>query len=352
MTDLSPQGAPSLTKADLVSDRALRSGDPDRFNHEAIALRVADLVAEAETPVNVALFGPWGSGKSSIFELLRRALDSREPAVALVRYDAWKYGGQSLQRNFISHVATELGFSGASDDATTRRFHQGLYERRRAVFLDFARLRHVARVLATWIAITFTIAVVVSSLLIGIASLLTKESFLGQIAQTLPGLLTASAILSPIVATAKAILDGASIEVEEGEPTADEQFTNRFHELLGAARHQGRYHRFVFFIDELDRCSSGDVVQTLTAVKTFLDQPDCVFIVAADREVLERALTELPQPTPVGTGSLLQRCKRVHRQGLPAPSGAAAAPSGQLNAVRPRPCRGPRGSVGGTRDER
>ena len=54
------------------------------------------------------------------------------------------------------------------------------------------------------------------------------------------------------------------------------------------------------FVDGFDRCSADDVVATLTAIRTFLNQDHAVFVVAADRAALEQALKEkLPQPTPV-----------------------------------------------------
>ena len=56
-------------------------------------------------------------------------------------------------------------------------------------------------------------------------------------------------------------------------------------------------------IDELDRCSPQDVVTTLTALRTFLDQEHCIHIVVADRDVLERALKQLPQVSPFNQSS-------------------------------------------------
>ncbi len=296
----SPLGA--LSAADLVPDRALVEGDRDDFKHGAIAHRLADLVTEADTPLNVALFGAWGSGKSSTYELLRRALLDKPGKVALVRYDAWKYGGESLQRNFISHAANELGF--VERDARgefvkdNRVFHRGLYEKQRSADVDFKKLNLRSLEPARVFAATFTIFVAVFSVLLGAASLLTEENFLGQIGATLPKVLGPAGLIAAVVVAAKAVLDGATVEVEQSQPAADEEFGRVFRELRDKARKKG-HSRLIFFVDELDRCAPDDVVKTLTALRTFLDQEDCVFIVAADREVLEKALSELPQVTPL-----------------------------------------------------
>lgn len=293
-----------LTAADLVADRALTKTDRDDFDYAAIANRLGDLALAAETPTNVALFGPWGSGKSSIYELLRRALDnSPSSRVKLVRYDAWKYGGESLRRNFISHAATELGFhelnSSGRADPENRRFHRGLYEKQRRADVDFRDFDISNAAPLALFAAVFIGLVLAFALLVGAASLLTEEDFFGEIARTLPEFLVSTGVVAALVAGAKVVLDGARVEVEQSQPGAEEEFAKTFVELLRRARDEKGYDRFVFFVDELDRCSSEDVVKTLTAIKTFLDQESCVFVVAADREVLERALEELPQSTPL-----------------------------------------------------
>ncbi len=53
------------------------------------------------------------------------------------------------------------------------------------------------------------------------------------------------------------------------------------------------------FVDELDRCSPAEVASTLETIKTFLEVEKCVFIVAADHQVLEQALRKKArQQTP------------------------------------------------------
>lgn len=290
-----------LLAKDLIPDRALSEGDLDAFNHEAIAGRVAEIVLHAPTPANVALFGAWGSGKSSVFELLRRVLDSRSKApVALVRYDAWKYGGASLKRNFISHAATELGLGDA--DSQNREFHRGLYESTRSLDLRFSQylkgeVGRVVKASALTVAITLAL-VVIFAVIVG---WLTQQGIWATVA-TWAGTwgATVAGALGTLVAVLK-LLDLAKVEVEQTAPSADEQFSKTFTRLVSAARERGnagKFERLVFFIDELDRCSKSDVVETLSALRTFLDMPRCVFIVVADRDVLEEALTELPQSTP------------------------------------------------------
>lgn len=290
--------ADHLQSEDLLPDHALGRGDPDRFNHSAIAGRVAELVCSSATPVNVALFGSWGSGKSSFFELLKRELPSD---VAAVHYDAWKFGGASLKRNFISHAATELGLP--EGPANNEPFHRGLYESRRSIDLSFSSFIQSQ----AWRIVRGGLVAIGVVIAVGFLLALALEAALEQPAVgTWTSLILAFAgpaavVIASIVAAVK-LAEVAKVEVERSAPAADEQFTKTFRALLSQARTRGQNargaKRFVFFVDELDRCSRSDVVETLSAVRAFLDLPDCIFIVVADRDVLEQALESLPQATP------------------------------------------------------
>ncbi len=54
----------------------------------------------------------------------------------------------------------------------------------------------------------------------------------------------------------------------------------------------------VVFIDDLDRCPKDRVIKVLETIKLFMDKPGCMFVLGADRMVIESAL----RPTYSGEG--------------------------------------------------
>lgn len=315
---------------DLLPDRALTDRDRDQFDYAPIADRIADLCCVAESPVNIAIFSPWGSGKSSLVSLIERRLSSRSERTKLIRYDAWRYGGDALPRNFIAHAARELHLP--LDDPRHADLHRGLYENQRRVSLSGPRLWNALRS-GRWIPlILVAVALVVAGWLLDSDSVL-----LG-------------ALISTVLLVVTAIIESGKVEVEQSKPSQDEEFSSRFRKLVewatddhaeadGAKQRfiestrsilltcaeqtglyrlrlwwaselaawpvasQPRLDRLVFFVDELDRCHREDIVKTLKALRTFLDADRCVFIVAADRQVVEAALSEVEQSTPIASHS-------------------------------------------------
>lgn len=315
-------GFPPVKAVDLISDRALEAAEQDEFRHQTLADRVADLVTEADAPLNVALFGPWGSGKSSIAGFLKENLQrpERGGAVAFAYYDAWKYGGESLRRNFISRAAAELRLP--AEDPRFEPFYRGLYQTTRRVRLKDREVGRAVMVGLGLLALLFLALNIVTAVGAGLVSVVTNEDFAGEIGRVLPKSLAGTGLAAMAAAVTTAVLTFAKLDIEESAPSADEEFNDTFRRLVREVRigpmpgpvalwgwnrrrsaspceQAGGPDRIVFFVDELDRCTEADVVTTLVAVRTFLDEKHCVFVVAADRAVLEAALEKAAeQETP------------------------------------------------------
>lgn len=297
--------SPLLTAADLVPDQALTKASEDRFGHTVLARRVTELVRSSKPPINIALFGSWGSGKSSVAGLMREQLGGTD--VGFVEYNAWKFGGKSLRRNFISNAAKELGLDRKNDH--WEKFYDGLYQSKRRVRY---RPRDVGRGLnALVLALGILLVSLALLVVIGfvIAWFINGHDGTKDFLHALPDYVQPGGAVALLLLIATAAIGAGRVDIDQSAPGDEEEFSQRFCELRDAVLHPSREDkapaklpdrtRIVFFIDELDRCDEKDVVQTLTSVRSFLDEDDCVFVIAADRDVLEIALQrEVEQATP------------------------------------------------------
>jgi hypothetical protein len=234
-----------LTADDVLEDAALADSEDDRLDHDAIAGRVSELVCAAKPPLNVALYGPFGSGKSGFFTLLREDLKRLDPATRLVRYDAWKYGGRSLKRNFIDSVARTLGVE--NED-----FARGLHEDSEEQRLDLWRwIKTNRKSLAIGIIVALCIA---AAWLFAVAyvSMLTRHNltFRHAVSNSVTGAGTVLGIALAALLIGPKVMESANVKVSQAAPEDDDQFAQRFEALVKHVTDKGK-HRLVVFIDEL-----------------------------------------------------------------------------------------------------
>ena len=286
---------PLLREGDLIPDHALTERESDEFKHTEIAARVCDLVTTADPPLNVALFGPWGSGKSSFATLLKKAIaEQHRLKTAFVTYDAWKYSGEALQRSFIAETAEQLGID---DSYFTSQLAQTV-ERMQLDLKQSSGEQRKALLEWVWRLVVPVVAAVtaIGLVLVVAASIVAGRSISRELLSH-AWLVGAPLLVALMAAVLKPVADTAMLKLTEGPPS-EERFERRFKDLLRSAAQQHGFVRFVFFIDELDRVAPKDVIATLGIIKNFLDQKNAVFVVAADQQVLERAFKKLPQATP------------------------------------------------------
>jgi hypothetical protein len=280
-------GAEETTTSDeFIDDRAIEKLTDDRFRHEDVVGELAHLVLTRQGRANIALFAPWGSGKSGISKLLREQLGTVDKKRRFVYFDAFKHRDTSLRRSFLRQVARDLDKDPEQvDKLSLEEVSQELGEK---------SLKQIVKFVA--------VALIVALLLMGLLSLLLawarpeaqNETFGASFVvmfTRLSGVATLVAALIGVVVSG--LLGGVTATRKKAPLSEDDEFERAFRDLSNAEE------QLVVFIDELDRCAADEVVATLETMRVFLDIENCVFIVAADRQALEQALRrKARQETP------------------------------------------------------
>jgi predicted KAP-like P-loop ATPase len=108
----SPPPGPAGTE-EYSSDQPIRSKEEDRFNRWPFANRIAEILAARRDPSSlvIAIYGPWGDGKTSTLLMMEDALKKHEHVTA-VTFNPWIFDSEDqLLRGFFAGLAEALGKS-------------------------------------------------------------------------------------------------------------------------------------------------------------------------------------------------------------------------------------------------
>jgi hypothetical protein len=208
------QGEAGLHPHDLIDDRALTIEDDDEFQLRDVVAEVAQLCESAAVPATLAIYGSWGSGKSSVANLLRakfirkRRLGfgaARNRKVAFAIFDAFKYAQVPLRRQFISQLAHEFKIKNSE-------FSEGLYTTTR----DF-RLKIPPRKWLT-LLVALLVAVLITSIVAGVVALvyawISKGPFRADSTRALRTSIPGVALGAPLLVLPAATMVGSRGELE------------------------------------------------------------------------------------------------------------------------------------------
>jgi hypothetical protein len=96
-------------KGSGLPERPIESADQDRLERDPFVRRLASALIDAKTgkstDVVIGITGPWGSGKSSILNLLRERLKAHHPEAVVISFDPWLISGRN---DLISEFIKEL----------------------------------------------------------------------------------------------------------------------------------------------------------------------------------------------------------------------------------------------------
>lgn len=232
--------------------------DRDLLSFDAVAATVVDAVLDDNLdPVALGLSGSWGSGKTSVLELVQQAIAERtataDTKVLVIQTQPWSYDPavgpkESLIAEVLDALKGEIDIS-VGDEAQN-------------LLLKLTKRVKWAKAL--------------------------KMAALTSITLQLPKV--------------EDVLDLVNEEAVDGETEPSErglaQFRHEFEELLGS---DGLKHisRVVVLVDDLDRCLPDTVVEALEAIRLFLSAKGMSFVIAADEDRVADAIQQrLKAPPP------------------------------------------------------
>jgi hypothetical protein len=278
----------------------------DQFSHVDYVDVIGDAVNELPSPFTLGLFGAWGTGKSSILRAVGRRVD--EPSrTAFVLFDAWKYEGDPLRRQFMIEVVRQLKRGGHLRRRFDVRRHLERYDadvtgsRPRFEF-DWRSLVRAIVLAALAVAAVYGLYALLAD--IGVSERNALKTALAAVTGGLTFVLT---------------LLGTAFVVQRQQITrrrlADaDEFADSFQTLLSDGL---KAPRLVIGIDNLDRCAPEKVTELLATMKTYLEPARkgtaLAFIVAADDHALRRHLIaqEMSVSAATATGTQASPDQRV-----------------------------------------
>jgi hypothetical protein len=227
--------------------------------------------ANKQKAFTIGLFGPWGSGKSSVLHTVEKELKD-DKVFKFVNYDAWQYTNDSFRRTFLKKLNDVLG-TGIN---LSERFYTNVTTDTRHRF-QFSKFKFL------WFF------VVLATLLV---TLYYGKSFETLKANSI-GLLAFIGLVSAVLTILLKLGDNYKTSNNTPLYFAAEQFEVLYNEIVNKAfkafpwykTGENSLKKLVIVIDNIDRCNSDFAFEILKDVKTFLvneQERDVIFIIPVD----------------------------------------------------------------------
>jgi len=252
------------------------------------------MVNDSSPPPTIGVFGPWGVGKSTIIGALQARL--RGSITAFVYFDAWRYEGDSLRRQFLIDTAAQLKRDGRlqwsyKPDKELRELEVDTQELEDSLGWSAERFQRAA-------ILGFAFALVAGAALF----LGGSDIFEGNVGQKVGLSLLVFALTFLASALSQSIVVNSTTLTRRSLQDPD-RFSAKFADLLEALKPK----RLVIAIDNLDRCAPDKAVEMLSTIKTYLEPTlarssgprsgiagrapkEVVFVISVDDAALRRHL--------------------------------------------------------------
>jgi len=247
----------------------------DFLNFSSVADTVAEIILQAgDQPVSIGVSGAWGTGKSSMIKLIRRALEKRPDdhgsSFVFVEFNAWLYQGYDDARASLLEVIANTLEREAKERETGLGKVQELLKR-----VDWLRVIGLAA--GTALPLAFGLPPLA---LFGEAVRLSRAASSGEVSAS-----DASAIEKTTSEIGNAAVGLLKPRPESSPPKEIRTIRTCFEEALSEMKI-----KLIVLVDDLDRCLPSRAISTLEAIRLFLFLRNTAFVIAADDAMIKHAV--------------------------------------------------------------
>lgn len=270
----------NIEKIKFFSDQPITADREQdvRFGHLDIVNNLKKIILNCPSPFTIGLFGRWGSGKTTILNVLRKKLQNNKDKIAVMNFDVWKYEGDSLRRTFLKELVKQL----QETSSLSKKFKLNeRLEKSVQKIMESGKFVYNGKVILCILGFIGAISIFLYSQY--------PQNF-GTYLSILFGGTSISALFVWIIQR--------TITYEKLVTSSERlQDPYEFEEEFGKIIKEISSKNLVIMIDNLDRCIHNKAVELLSTIKTFLakdtdvnENNKCIFLIACDDEAIKTHL--------------------------------------------------------------
>lgn len=232
---------------------------------------------ESVLPITIGVFGDWGSGKSSVLQIVKEAFDKDDDKDSLcIYFNGWTFEGyDDAKAALLNSILKELEDNKKIPDA----IKDTIKEKAKKLWKSIDWMRGAGMVMKN-VALPAVTAYFTGGLSL-VPFAIQKLAEWGNNPEIIIKKLQSD--------EGKEIFNSFIKEGKENDKNitnAVAEFRKDFSELLDATN----FKRLVVIIDDLDRCSPERIIENLEAIKLFLNVPKTAFVIGADPRIVKYAI--------------------------------------------------------------
>lgn len=234
-------------------DVPIQTASDDVLGRHSFAEQLARAMINYNSPeaFTIGLYGPWGSGKTSVINLLEEELNKQSDDCIIVRFNPWLCSTpDQMIAQFFEQLKSDIR----------------ALEPQKDIVADLGKFADVATQLCDAVG---------------------KYANALKLTRFIPGLNALGSIFEAL---------GIGTEIcqklvgsdSNDEPLSLQDHKNRIHRIL-----EEQKQKIIVIIDDLDRLSSDEIVAVFQLVKSLADFPYMIYLLAFDRDIVVKALEDV-----------------------------------------------------------